>query len=161
MHAMVYQLSMENVKKEKWLNEDTLLQGDGSNYDWCSDISEDERKAAIVELVASILPAGMFRLIGSETLEYLGGMHEWKTSWVSSIRRKALCIHEGNVMELIVETYRLEKEIKNPLRTDCHFYLDSEGLQSYAEPSAELMRLVDDMKVGDRLYIGGIIDFHF
>lgn len=64
-------------------------------------------------------------------------------------------------MKLVEETYLLEKEIKNPLYTDSHFYLEGEGYQTFAEPSAELMRLVDDMKVGDRLYIGGIIDFHF
>ena len=161
MHAMVYQLFTEKMEKENWLDEDTLLQGDGSYYDWCSEISEDERKAAIIELATCILPAGMFRLIDSETLEYLGGMNEWKKSWVANIHRKALGVNENNVMKLVGETYLLEKEIKNPLHTDSHFYLEGEGYQTFAEPSAELMRLVDEMKVGDRLYIGGIIDFHF
>ncbi len=80
---------------------------------------------------------------------------------MANIHRKALGVNENNVMKLVGETYLLEKEIKNPLHTDSHFYLEGEGYQTFAEPSAELMRLVDDMKVGDRLYIGGIIDFHF
>lgn len=161
MHAMVYQLSKEKMEKENWLNEDTLLQGDGSDYDWCSELSAEEREAAIETLAASILPTGMFRLMDGETLEYLGGLDKWKQSWVSVIQQKALCVNEVNVMDGTGETYRLEKEIKNPLHTDCHFYLDSEGSQSYAEPSAELMRFIAELNVGDRLFIGGIIDFHF
>lgn len=84
---MVYQLFTEKMEKENWLDEDTLLQGDGSYYDWCSEISEDERKAAIIELATCILPAGMFRLIDSETLEYLGGMNGKSLGWQTSIAR--------------------------------------------------------------------------
>ena len=37
MHAWIFQLSEERI--EDYLCEDTLLQGDGSDYDYCADIS--------------------------------------------------------------------------------------------------------------------------
>jgi len=41
------------------------------------------------------------------------------------------------------------------------FYLCNDDYQTFAEKSAELMRIVEHLTEGDELYIGGIIDFHF
>ena len=43
MHAKVYQITKHRVDKENYLNENTLTQGDSSDYDYCSEISEEER----------------------------------------------------------------------------------------------------------------------
>ena len=53
MHAWIFQLSEERI--EGYLCEDTLLQGDGSDYDYCAAISEEERKRAVCSLVDDIL----------------------------------------------------------------------------------------------------------
>ena len=45
--------------------------------------------------------------------------------------------------------------------TDSHFYLSESTTQTYGEESAELMRMVCKLRIGERLYIGGIIDYHF
>ena len=44
MHAKVFQITKQRVDKENMLNENTLTQGDSSDYDYCSNISEEERK---------------------------------------------------------------------------------------------------------------------
>lgn len=49
MHAWIFQLSEERI--EGYLCEDTLLQGDGSDYDYCAAISEEERKRAVYSLM--------------------------------------------------------------------------------------------------------------
>lgn len=36
MHSRIFQISTEPIDKENYLNEDTLQQGDGSFYDYCS-----------------------------------------------------------------------------------------------------------------------------
>ena len=60
MHSRVFQISTTQIDKENYLNEDTLNQGDNSFYDYCADISDEERKEEITNLVNSILPKGMF-----------------------------------------------------------------------------------------------------
>ena len=131
MHAKVFQITSERVDKENTLNEDTLTQGAGSFYDYCSEITPEFRKAMIVILVNEILPKGMFTLIEDDEIVYNG------------------------------PTYQLEKELKNPLHTDSQFYLSDETYQAYAEQSAQLMEMVCSLPVGTHLYIGGVIDFHF
>ena len=64
-------------------------------------------------------------------------------------------------MHWIGAAYQLQKVINNPLGTDSHFYLSEDNTQTYGEESAELMRMVCKLRIGERLYIGGIIDYHF
>lgn len=47
MHSRVFQISTTQIDKENYLNEDTLNQGDNSFYDYCADISDEERKEEI------------------------------------------------------------------------------------------------------------------
>ena len=66
MHSRIFQISTEPIDKENYLNEDTLQQGDGSFYDYCSEIDEENRKEDIANLVNYALPNGMFELIRGE-----------------------------------------------------------------------------------------------
>lgn len=54
MHSRIFQISTEPIDKENYLNEDTLQQGDGSFYDYCSEIDEEDRKEDIANW--SIMP---------------------------------------------------------------------------------------------------------
>ena len=159
MHAWIFQLSEERI--EGYLCEDTLLQGDGSDYDYCAAISEEERKRAVCSLMEDILPSGMFRLKDETTLVYQGGFEQWKREWVERIQTKVTKVNTENVMNFCGEVYQLETELQNPLGTDAHFYLCNDDYQTFAERSVELMRMVEHLTEGDELYIGGIIDFHF
>ena len=64
MHAKVFQITKQRVNKENTLDENTLTQGDGSYYDYCSEISDETRKEMIDYLVNELLPKGMFTLVG-------------------------------------------------------------------------------------------------
>ena len=161
MHAKVFQITKQRVDEENILNENTLTQGDGSDYDYCSNISEEERAEMIEALVNDILPKGMFSMAGDDELVFQGGADEWKKSWAEEIQDKAKNVTAENVTDWIGAAYQLEKAIKNPLHTDFHFYLSEDSCQSYAETSNELMRFVCSLKEGTHLFIGGVIDFHF
>ena len=89
MHSRVFQISTTQIDKENYLNEDTLNQGDNSFYDYCADISDEERKEEITNLVNSILPKGMFELVSEDTIRYTGdGMEQWKRSMLQKSGRK-------------------------------------------------------------------------
>ena len=162
MHSRVFQISTTQIDKENYLNEDTLNQGDNSFYDYCADISDEERKEEITNLVNSILPKGMFELVSEDTIRYTGdGMEQWKEKYVAEIRKKADAITTENMLEFVGPVYQLEKALENPLDIAYHFYLDGEGYQSFAEKSFAFMEFVCTLEPGTILYIGGVIDYHF
>lgn len=44
MHSKIFQITTTKVDKECYLNEDTLMQGDNSYFDYCCEIGKKERK---------------------------------------------------------------------------------------------------------------------
>ena len=161
MHSRIFQISTMQIDKENYLNEDTLQQGDGSYYDYCSEISEETRKQDIRNLVNYALPKGMFELVGDDTMRYIGGVEQWKEDFMADIRKKAEAITAENMFEFIGPVYQLDKALENPLDVAYHFYLDGDGCQSFAEQSFAFMQFVCNLEPGTILYIGGVVDYHF
>ena len=88
MHSKIFQITTTKVDKECYLNEDTLMQGDNSYFDYCDKIDEEERKYHIDVLVNHILPKGMFELVDEDTIRYIGGVEKWKEEFVAGLRNK-------------------------------------------------------------------------
>ena len=161
MHSTIFQITKTRVEKENFLNEDTLMQGDNSHFDYCAEMDDKVRKEEIDYLVNHSLPKGMFELTSEDTILYKGGADKWKEDFVSEIRKKAEAITPDKVQDWIGPVYQLEKFLKDPLDTGYWFYTDAEGVQSYAEQSYEFLREVCDLEPDTTLYIGGVIDYHF
>lgn len=160
MHSRIFQISTTRVEKENYLNEDTLQQGDGSFYDYCANIGDEERKQDIADLVEYALPKGMFELTSDDTICYNGGIEQWKEEFVANIHKKAEAITTENMQEYM-PIYNLKEALQNPLNTGYHFYLDGDGCQTFAEPSFAFMEFVCTLEPNTTLYIGGVIDYHF
>ena len=62
MHSKIFQITRTRVDKDNYLNEDTLMQGDDSFFDYCAEIDDEERvlmARALVEnsvVVAQMTP---------------------------------------------------------------------------------------------------------
>ena len=160
MHSRIFQISTTRVEKDNYLNEDTLQQGDGSFYDYCANIGDEERKQDIADLVEYALPKGMFELTSDDTIRYNGGIEQWKEEFVANIHKKAEAITTENMQEYM-PIFNLKEALQNPLNTGYHFYLDGDGCQTFAEPSFAFMEFVCTLEPGTTLYIGGVIDYHF
>ena len=126
MHSRIFQISTEPIDKENYLNEDTLQQGDGSFYDYCSEIDKEDRKEDIANLVNHALPNGMFELISDDTMRYNGGIEQWKEEYVANIKKRADALTADNMLEW-GSTYYLKQAVENPLDVAYHFYLDGDG----------------------------------
>lgn len=161
MHSRIFQITTSKVERENYLNENTLEQGGGSHYDYCSELTDKERLDSIDNLVNNVLPQSLFEPVDDNTFRYKGGAEEWKCEFVDCIHKKADEITPKSVFEWIGPVYQLEKTLKNPLNTAYHFYMDEECCQSYAEESFEFMQFVCSLEPGTLLYIGGVIDYHF
>lgn len=161
MHSKIFQITQTRASKEDYLNENTLEQGDGSYYDYCSEIDDEERKSHIANLVDNVLPKGMFELVEDEIIRYNGGADKWKEEFVSGIQDKAKKVTVDNCTMWIGAVYQLEKYLRNPLDTSYQFYMDAQGASGYAEQSYEFLRTVGRLEPGTLLYIGGVVDYHF
>lgn len=162
MHNRIYQLSTEPISKQEYIGEDNIESGEMVSIDYAYETKEGERTAHIIELVADILPKGMFILdTDCETLIYQGGFTEWRKEYLTLIQTKTAEITAANIMEWIGPTFQLQKAIVNPLSTDTLFVTDFAAGYALAERSREFMAMVSRLHKGDKLYIGAILGYHF
>ena len=160
MHSIIFQITKKQVNKNELLSANTILQGEGTPYDYCSEINDDERKKNIFNLITNVLPKGMFEFISQDVIEYKGGADQWKKECVKNIQDTAKKLNADNITDWTGPIYKLDKMVNNPLNTDYQFYFDEKGIQNYAEKSYELLRFVSTLETGSILYIGGVIDYH-
>lgn len=162
MHSNIYQVSTEKISKDQFITEATFSDCDYSFFDWCANLPEEEQEQAIDQLVDNLLPKGMFSRNSDEprTIIYHGGADDWKRQWVERIHKRAEAITPENVTEWIGSTYRLEQELEDPLDIGSRF-VTSDYESSDAQKSSELMKQICTLKPGTKLYIGGIIDYHW
>lgn len=160
MHSRIFQISTEPIDKENYLNEDTLQQGDGSFYDYCSEIDEEDRKEDIANLVNHALPKGMFELISDDTMRYNGGIEQWKEEYVANIKKRANALTADNMLEW-GSTYYLKHGSGKSVGCRLSFLFGWRWLQSFAEQSFTFMEFVCRLEPGTILYIGGVVDYHF
>lgn len=123
MHSSIFQISTQPIGKENYIDENTFIDGDFSFYDYCANMSDEQRKEEISDLVEYKLPKGMFELTSEDTILYKGGVEQWKKEFVANIHEKAETLTVENMLEWR-PLYNLEQAIENPLDTNYRFYLD-------------------------------------
>lgn len=160
MHSRIFQITTTCVDKKHFLNECTLLLGDSTELDYCSEIDEEDRKWHIEYLVNKCLPEGMFELVSENTIRYKGGVEQWlKEDYVSIVHRKAAELTAENALDW-QSAYKLKEAVMNPLDIGYRFYMDDFGCQTYSDQSYEFMRFLIGLEPGTILYICGVIDYH-
>ncbi len=162
MHSIIFQISDQPIVKEERIGIDHIEAVDMTSFDYACEISEEERKECIHDIVERILPKGMFTLgEDGETLVFQGGFTEWRKIYLDTIRCKVKDIDEENIMKWVGPAYQLQKTILNPLETDALFITDFANGHGLAELSRELMTMIGNLQTGERLYIGAVGGYHF
>ncbi len=161
MHSYIYQISQCPIGSVEYIGQDHIEAGEMASIDYCDEIEPSERMAALHNLVGRVLPAGMFTINpDGGSLTYQGGFTEWDREYVRSLLDKAASVNKANVFKYIGPAYQLQKAIVNPLGTDSLFVTDYADGIGTAERSRQLMRIIGGLQIGEKLYIGAILNYH-
>ena len=160
MHSLIFQISNCPIAEDNYIGIDHVEAGEMASIDYCDEVEQSERKSVIDNLVNRTLPASMFTINpDGESLTYGGGFTEWCRQYVRSLHDNAMAINEANVFKYIGAAFQLQKAIVNPLATDILFVTDlTEGMGT-AERSRQLMRIIGELQIGAKLYIGAILNY--
>lgn len=157
MHSNIYQVSLIPIDVEDYANVDLITENSNvfNGIDYASEIKDiDERKDAIERLITNL--DGLFELSpDSQSMTYKGGIEEWKKKLVKRIREESDVLTEKNIFG--IATYYIQDTIKNCVGS----YLFVFGLDDYAVDSCDFMQWVNDLSVGDKVYFGCVMDYHF
>lgn len=158
MHSKIIQVSNSPIEEDELLNENLDVYNLPHVDYLYDDISDFEKRDAINNLCENILPKGMLTLNDDGTATYTGGIKEWNKRYCQLIKMHASLVNDANVLDYIGPSYQLEKIIRNPLETSYLFYFHYDRL---AEESADFMRFIATLNVGDTVYFGNVIGYHW
>lgn len=156
MHARIYQISLKNKHQDDWITEHSISDTDmgslGIDY-----TAPSRNRNEDLELLKIALPTDMFSMNGNEVTLLNDG---------TDVLRKALISIRGYVNGITEDGYinsgmfedRITSLSCNVLNVNHLFYIDDDS-----EPvrSTEFIRYCHALKPGTKLYINGILDYHF
>lgn len=161
MHSYIFQISNEPIKREDFIGIDQIEAGDMASIDYAYETGLQERKECIQNLMGHVLPKGMFDFnMEEDALVFKGGYAKWEKNYLEAIRTKMAKIDESNIMKWTGPVYQLQKTILNPLDSNVLFVTEFHDGSGTAELSAEFMRMVCNLQIGERLYIGAVFGYH-
>lgn len=161
MNSHVFQITRNRVMQPFHLDASTLATFYNRFFEYCYNLSQDERLRVIRQFIDECLPKGMFTLIDTDVVRYNGGFQEWFNVWTDKLH-----LLSGNIVPDTLSGYfgssynRLREFIENPLETPVRFYLCEDGENRYCDNAADFMRSVSELREGDCLYIGGVLGYY-
>lgn len=156
MHCYIYQIGTEPFAEGGTLNPENVYEGNGIFLSYTYGLDAEERDEAIENLVANVLPKGMFTLNADNNLIYNGGFKIWRKSYFDEIMFATKRLTPANVMDEYGEMQVLNGAITNPLNTASLF----ECGNGIVVRSIKLMRMIEKLDKGDILYVGSVLGYH-
>lgn len=165
MHSLILQLSLSPIPKDEYLKDDVDCVSGGTNapiIDYVQHITDENRydalKNSIRELCARI---GLRLNPDGESFTFIGGLDDFIRSHVNRIHRLASTVSSYNYFKNLGPRRILEKCIANPLDTSILFVTNFYNQAGYANQSADFLDYIHDLKIGEKLYIGAVLDYRF
>ena len=161
-HGKIYQIGKRPISKDDYVTSEDFYDNHDSYADWVGNEMEDEERG---ECIANLVKYDLHELfdLDGDTLVYRGkpALKAFKQKWVDAIKEKAGAVTVDNVVQ---HTPRVTLcDILNGTHKDCadRFCIE-EWSGRFAEPMAELIAFVSgNLRKGQRLYIGAVVDFHY
>lgn len=158
MHARIYQISLENKCQDDWITEFSITESDMGylGIDYASPSTSREKD---LEWLKECLPTDMFLMEGNE-ITILNDGTETLTNVFERIKEYVNGIDiDEYVNDMTFFEYRIKAKSRDILDISHLFFTD--GWSDYPTYSTEFVRYCHTLKPGTKIYVNGILDYHF
>ena len=156
MHSNIIQISRNPIDIEEWVSPSNFYENSSDFADYIGEEMDDEEREEVILWMVSDF-GGIFTLEDDHLV--FNGLGEFTKEWYEYIRECVAQLKDGEVDDM--KLYKINKAVERThLGIHSRFYI--ENWNGYAAPVEDFIAyLQKQMKVGDRLYIGSVIDYHF
>lgn len=155
MTGKIFELREERLPKEDWINESDFYEVDNKFFDWVETANDEARAEFLIEL-KNALPASMFKMEGDEITVISDGK-EVVEEWIEKIKRMANELTYQSVTTFPTLN-QLRYKLKGMVHEDFKFQTD---YADYAHDSTEFVKDCIANYQGKKLYVCGIVIYHF
>ena len=162
MHSNIYQISNKPISGDEYSGSSTYWDNSSDFADYIGKKYEGKDRDEAIEYLADILKdvfehkgCGEFRYKGREAME------KFKQAWADELRRLAGLLTPENLFKdqnlYLIRATCKETHLRSSYRVDI-----DEWCGSIAYPFGELFEYAaSQLKAGDRIYVGAVIDYHY
>lgn len=161
MHSKIFQISNAPIDKDDYSSPECYY--DNSEFaDYIGEPVKGETREDCIKYLAESISdlfsydkeAGAFVYKGKDAL------HEFKRKWLEAIREITDKLTADNLMEEH-NVYRLRR-LTLQTHLDSSFRFDINEWNGWAGPMEDLVEYAGyQLKEGDRIYVGAVIDYHY
>lgn len=162
MHSKIFQISNTVIYKEDYKSPDTYIDNSGDFADYIGEEITGEDREDALNYLADLLK-DVFKREYSDVFRYKGpdAMEKFKQAWADELRRQAGLLTHDNLFRdqnlFKIRKVTEETHLGTSYRVDIANW--AEGV---AYPFGELFEYAaSQLKQGDCIYIGAIIDYHY
>ena len=159
-HGKIYQVGTKPIAECDYVAPEYFYENHDSYADWIGDAEVGEERNECIENLVHHGLKGLFELDKDGNIVYMGEGN-FLQQWVDAIHEKAQAITVENVTNF---TQRAAlRDILDGSHTDSiDRVVIEEWSGNFAEPIADLITFAKyNMKPGDVLHFGAVIDFHY
>lgn len=162
MHSNIYQISNKPISEDEYSNSNTYCDNSSDFADYIGDEYEGEERMFRIENFAEIIK-DVFAYKGNGEFSYKGpeALRKFKQAWCDAIKKQVEALTTDNIFR-DMNLFRISKMTKKT-HLDASSRVDIEDWAGgVAYPLGELFEYADSqLKKGDCIYIGAVIDYHF
>lgn len=161
-HSKIFQIANKPIDEDDYQSPETYYDNSGDFADYIGDPYEGKDRDEAIEYLADLLEdvfehkgGGVFCYKGKETME------RFKQAWVDELRRQAGLLTTENLFKIqnlyVLRATCEETHLRTSYRVDIAGW--AEGV---AYPFGELFEYAaSQLKEGDSIYVGSVIDYHY
>lgn len=160
MHSKIFQISNKPISKDDYTSPETYYDNSGDFADYIGDEIEGEEREDCVGYLAHDL-RGVFTAAGRDCLVYLGrdALQAFLQEWADDIKAKAAELTADNIL-VKQRLYNIRATTKEThRRTDYRVHI--EEWNGCAGPFGDIIEWASQLKEGDHIYVGAVIDYHY
>lgn len=154
MHGRIFELREQILPKDEWITQYSFCEHDDRS--WYDYMRESDDREEDLQWLKNVLPPSIFRVSG-EVVEIISDGREFVEAWIEELKKEvnALSYDEFKPWDPL---YRIQSRMKNMLRADFMFVTDYEDYPH--DPTTFIRHCINQYK-GKKLYICGIVDYHY
>lgn len=158
MHANIWQLATKPIDEDDYASKSCFYDNTSDFADYVSINNEDVIERDINEWLPRILD-GLFTCNGRE-LTFIGSA-EFLTKWNDALKKSVEILDNENILKF-PNLYNVECMAKYTHKDVYHRFVVEEYFGSFPETYGDFVTYAyGNLKPGDKLYVGAVIDFHY
>ena len=161
MHSRIYQVASKPISVEDYDIPECFYDNSDDFADYIGGAVTGDSRLHDIQLLGNAL-SGLFVPEGTDSFVYLGAeaMNTFKEEWAARLRRLTENLTGDNIMDGGV-LYEISETTKCTHRCT-YFRVHIEEWNGWAGPFKDIVEwAASQLKKGDRIYVGAVIDYHF